>query len=249
MTEPVGSSGLLLALLFAGHATADFVLQPRSMARGKTHARWLGLHAATVLSAHLAALAPLLSVRVAGTAIAIAVAHLAIDAARARAAARLEPGARTPLALFVLDQALHVAVLLAAWRWLAAGPLPSPRWPIDVAGATWIAWCVAGYAFNAHGVGSIIAWILDPLATDAPGDAPFTPPGRGRLIGILERALVLTLLLVGEWGVVGFVLAAKSIARFEELKRQAFAEYYLIGTLLSVLFAIGTGLALQAIAP
>lgn len=249
MTELGSPAALLLALLFAGHAAADFVLQTRSMALHKERPTWLGLHIATVLGAHLAALAPLLSPRVAGAAVAIAAAHLAIDVAKTRAGRHLGRHARGPLALFVLDQALHAAVLLVAWLWLAGGPLPPPRWIASVADATWLAWCFTGYAFNANGVGSLIAHFLEPLASGPVSGTPESPPGRGRLIGILERTLVLTLLLVGEWGVIGFVLAAKSIARFEELKRQAFAEYYLIGTLLSVLFAIGTGLALEAIAP
>jgi formate/nitrite transporter FocA (FNT family) len=34
-------------------------------------------------------------------------------------------------------------------------------------------------------------------------------------------------------------VAAKSIARFEELKQREFAEYFLVGTLASVLVGIG----------
>jgi len=37
-------------------------------------------------------------------------------------------------------------------------------------------------------------------------------------------------------------LAAKSIARFQELKERKFAEYYLIGTLSSILFAMLVGI-------
>ena len=249
MTELSSPSALLLGLLFAGHAAADFLLQTRAMVRGKGQAKWLGLHIATVLAAHVAALAPLLSPRVFAATIALALAHLAIDVGKTRIGARLADRPRAALVLFLLDQTLHVATLVGAWLWLSGGPLPAPRWITDVASATWIAWCFTGYAFNANGVGSLIAHFLDPLTAAPPAVAPEPPAGRGRLIGILERTLVLTLLLVGQWGVIGFVLAAKSIARFEELKRQAFAEYYLIGTLLSVLFAIGTGLALLAMAP
>ena len=247
MTELGTPAALLLALLFAGHTAADFLLQTRSMALGKARAKWLGLHIATVLAAHLLALAPLLSPRALVAVLAITVSHFLIDVAKTRLGSVFS-GPRAALALFALDQALHAAALVAAWTWLTRSPLPSPRWIPDVASATWIAWCFTGYAFNANGVGSLIAHGLDRLAAAAPPDAPAPPSGRGRLIGILERTLILTLLLVGQWGVIGFVLAAKSIARFEELKRQAFAEYYLIGTLLSVLFAIATGLALLAIA-
>jgi len=59
----------------------------------------------------------------------------------------------------------------------------------------------------------------------------------GGVIGILERCLVLTFILFNQYVAISIIVAAKSIARFEELKDRRFAEYYLIGTLSSVLFA------------
>lgn len=48
----------------------------------------------------------------------------------------------------------------------------------------------------------------------------------------------------------GLLIAAKSIARFEELKERRFAEYYLVGTLTSLLVAIVVGLLLlEVLAP
>ncbi|MGQ9854064.1 MAG: hypothetical protein ACUVTG_11770 [Candidatus Oleimicrobiaceae bacterium] len=68
-------------------------------------------------------------------------------------------------------------------------------------------------------------------------------PGGGALIGALERALTVTFVLLGQYTALGLVLTAKSITRFEELKNRSFAEYYLIGTLASMLWAILVGLA------
>ena len=65
----------------------------------------------------------------------------------------------------------------------------------------------------------------------------------GLAIGILERIFVLTLVLYGQFTAIILVLAAKSIARFEDLKEREFAEYYLIGTFSSMLFALFVGLA------
>ncbi len=67
-------------------------------------------------------------------------------------------------------------------------------------------------------------------------------PGAGAVIGWLERALVLTLVLMGQYTAIGLALTAKSIARYKELEDRRFAEYYLIGTLASILFAIGVGI-------
>ena len=61
----------------------------------------------------------------------------------------------------------------------------------------------------------------------------------GSCIGILEREIILMLGLMGQFGAIGFVLTAKSLARFKQLENKAFAEKYLVGTLLSALIAIG----------
>lgn len=61
----------------------------------------------------------------------------------------------------------------------------------------------------------------------------------GSLIGILEREIILLLGLMGQYGAVGFVLTAKSLARYKQLEKKAFAEKYLVGTLLSAFIAFG----------
>lgn len=58
------------------------------------------------------------------------------------------------------------------------------------------------------------------------------------IIGYLERALVFVLLLEGYAGALGWLFAAKSIARFRELENRYFTEYYLIGTFASILWAL-----------
>lgn len=60
----------------------------------------------------------------------------------------------------------------------------------------------------------------------------------GSLIGILEREIILILGLMGQYGAIGFVLAAKSLARFKQLEERDFAEKYIVGTLLSAFIAI-----------
>jgi hypothetical protein len=64
---------------------------------------------------------------------------------------------------------------------------------------------------------------------------------RGRVIGILERGLLYGFVLQGQYGAIGFVLAAKAFTRFKALENRSFAEYVLIGTLLSACLALATG--------
>ena len=68
-------------------------------------------------------------------------------------------------------------------------------------------------------------------------------PNGGRLIGQLERALIFLLVFIGQAGAIGFLVAAKSILRFEEARKQKHAEYVLIGTLLSFSLAIALSVA------
>jgi Protein of unknown function (DUF3307) len=64
----------------------------------------------------------------------------------------------------------------------------------------------------------------------------------GRWIGIIERILILVLLLKNQWGALGLLIAAKSILRFKDDDRtEEKTEYLLIGTLISIGFAIITG--------
>jgi hypothetical protein len=68
---------------------------------------------------------------------------------------------------------------------------------------------------------------------------------RGRAIGSLERAIALTLVLLGEYGALGLIVAAKALARFKALEDREFAEYFLIGTLASLLLALLVGVAVR----
>ncbi|MBF4505993.1 DUF3307 domain-containing protein [Flavobacterium sp. JLP] len=72
----------------------------------------------------------------------------------------------------------------------------------------------------------------------------------GNYIGILERLFVFGFILTGHFEAIGFLLAAKSIFRFGDLKEakdRKLTEYVLIGTLISFGIAIVVGLIVQAL--
>ena len=62
----------------------------------------------------------------------------------------------------------------------------------------------------------------------------------GTWIGWLERFLILTFVLLNQYGAIGLLVAAKSIFRFSETRKVG--EYVLIGTLVSFSIAILVGL-------
>lgn len=71
--------------------------------------------------------------------------------------------------------------------------------------------------------------------------------GMGKLIGCLERGIIYGLIISGNISAIGFVLTAKAIARFKELENKAFAEYFLVGTMLSLAVTMATGFAILGI--
>ncbi len=92
----------------------------------------------------------------------------------------------------------------------------------------------------------------DPPADAEPDAAPEggadPAPGRGgfkggRLIGPLERVIVFMLTLVPAYPLLAAMLAAKGIVRFPEISRDgetgARAEYFLVGSLVSWVVALG----------
>jgi hypothetical protein len=90
-----------------------------------------------------------------------------------------------------------------------------------------------------------------PAAAPAPAPKaeipPVPPPSQvGATIGVLERLLIVVFVVISAEAAVGFVIAAKTIARFRLLDDRDFAEYYLLGTLGSVSVAIFTGLLAKA---
>lgn len=69
----------------------------------------------------------------------------------------------------------------------------------------------------------------------------------GRIIGLLERIFVFLFVLLNQYTAIGFILAAKGVARFQDFKSRTFAEYVLIGTLLSALLAMIVAFAVKTL--
>lgn len=65
----------------------------------------------------------------------------------------------------------------------------------------------------------------------------------GKLIGILERLLIIVTVLLTSGltinlSLIGFILGTKSLARFKKFDSQEFVEYFIVGTMTSVLFSL-----------
>jgi hypothetical protein len=90
---------------------------------------------------------------------------------------------------------------------------------------------------------NIIIKILKPFSVGQDGQPQTTKNQEsnkaGSMIGNLERILILVLLLFNQYTAIAFILTAKSITRYNKIVEDPpFAEYYLIGTLTSVIIAV-----------
>lgn len=248
---------LLLALLVLGHVIGDFVFQSRAMVAGKL--AWapgaFARHTAAVGACHALTLLPVFpGWQNAGWIVAVTGAHLATDLGKT-ALSKTWP---RPVTWFAVDQALHVAALVAIARRLdpttctLADELVDPAFLVAVYAATLL--------FQTGGGSALVSIVLGELRSDHGQPDPATTgpaaiPGAGDLrgaghrIGVLERLLITLAVAHGQWAAVGLVLTAKSIARFKELEDKQFSEIYLVGTMTSVLVAIAGGLALAHLVP
>ncbi len=66
--------------------------------------------------------------------------------------------------------------------------------------------------------------------------------GGGFLIGLFERILIFSFVLTNQYAAISIIFAAKSLARFKELDNRNIAEYYLLGTFISITFAVVLGI-------
>jgi hypothetical protein len=248
---------ILLIQLFLAHILGDFFLQPAKWVREKTQKRLRSIYLYIHVLIHF-----LLILIITGDtglwkiALLISLSHLLIDGIKLLA--QKESDSR---AWFFADQLLHLAVLLIVW-------IVQDKVVMDFH-ALWNRTnliLVTAVLFLLNPASIVIKTVISKWTPGAPGASG--APGRGehttgataniyrslenagQLIGMIERVLVLIFIFVGRWEGVGFLLAAKSVFRFGDLKDARdtkLTEYVLIGTLLSFGMAVITSLLALAL--
>lgn len=228
---------ILIKLIFA-HLIGDFLLQPKSWVDDKERKKFksskLYIH---ILIHGLLALLVLWDFSYWLSAVILMILHGIIDFVKLYAQKESNKSC-----WFLFDQMLHIASIIAIWCLI---------WKPEINLNT-----IIGNEKNWIYITSIlfitiVSCILireimsswSQLLNDTKEDSSLK--SAGKYIGILERLLVFTFVISGNWEGIGFLLAAKSVFRFGDLKEsqdRKLTEYVLIGTLLSFGIAIAVGI-------
>lgn len=231
---------ILLIKLLLAHLVGDFLLQPNRWVEDKEEKKlrspWLYLHIA------LHGALPWLLVQQVGFwkyALGIALTHGAIDILKLYVQTN-----RTKRRWFVIDQLLHLLVIGLVWYRCAT--------PASLSLASWMTernlLVLTAVVFLTVPASVMIRMLIARWALETEEGDGESLQQAGQYIGILERLFVLTFLLAGHWEPIGFLIAAKSVFRFGNLKEskdRKLTEYILIGTLLSFGIAVLVGMFTQ----
>lgn len=181
----------------------------------------------------------------------VSIIHFLIDAGMASLYKNQKSIEKKRITLYVCDQLTHLITILLI-TWLISSQIEMMQYtnlfntllasPIEIEAI--LSWILA-ITITMQPVSTTINKILyqyQPTIADA---EDVGHPGAGALIGILERLIILVMLSQKQYGAIGFVLTAKSIARYNKItENPQFSEYFLLGTLLSMLLVIVTYLAI-----
>lgn len=249
----------LFFLLLLVHLVADFYLQPMAWIQSKVKykEKSIGLlkHILTHLGLNAAVLVGFLGITPLffGVLFTIVLTHYAIDIWKTYQGFYLKS--------FLMDQCGHIIILalvsayiaqpdIAQWHQVAS-EFTQPKHLI----------VLAVFLFAWKPLSLIIQLILRPYtnAMQESANNDNNNPGlpyAGEWIGILERILVIIFVMLGQFAGIGFLLAAKSVFRFGDMRREQdrkLTEYIMLGTLFSVTLAMLLGLlanyALDAVNP
>lgn len=172
-------------------------------------------------------------------AVIIGLSHLLIDALKKK----------NNLCSFVLDQLAHIICLIIiayiTGLLLENGMVAYGTVPLE---ANAILYALV-FLVNAKPSNILIKHLLDAYSvrnknSDSIGKNSNDEIKSGKLIGNIERWLIIIFVLCGQYDAIGFLIAAKSIIRYKEGDTEK-TEYVLTGTLLSVFIAVISGLFLK----
>lgn len=228
---------ILLTKIILAHLIGDFVFQPKSFVADKEEYRLKSWRFYAHLLIHGLLLFILIwDINYWSLVLTLTLGHGITDTIKMYAQKDT-----TKATWFILDQFLHFAgIFLIYIFWI------KPEWDLSLWTQNSTIWIYTASILFITLPTSISMQVLMSNWSKSLEDGNDASLGNaGKYIGILERLFVFTFVIGGNWQAIGFLLTAKSVFRFGDLKEskdRKLTEYILIGTLLSFGIAIATGL-------
>lgn len=233
---------IILIKLILVHLLGDFVLQPKSWVKEKEKKKAKSLKLYLHFLIHgLLILLVFWNLQYWLLALGVMLIHGLIDIAKLYFQKK-----NNKTSWFVIDQALHLISIFILWLVWTDTNLEISLWLEST--SLWI--YVTALLFLTSVSGILIQVLLTKWSTSINDGKNQSLDNAGKYIGILERLFVFTFVILGRWEAIGFLLAAKSVFRFGDLKEskdRKLTEYILIGTLLSFGIAILIGIVVIGI--
>lgn len=231
---------MIFIQLILAHLLGDFILQPNSWVAEKENkkltSKYLYLH---VLIHTVVSFIFLWNLELWWVAVLVGISHFIIDAAKLSFQT-----IKNKKSWFFIDQALHIAVI-------AGVSFYCNEFNFEFLKNQDFLKILMAVLFLTTPASIFIKILLSswtPVPETAGNIQTESLSSAGKYIGILERLLVFTFIMVNHWEGVGFMVAAKSVFRFSDLaqaKQRKLTEYVLIGTLLSFGMAVLTGILIK----
>ncbi|MDP5120286.1 MAG: DUF3307 domain-containing protein [Spirosomaceae bacterium] len=149
---------------------------------------------------------------------------------------------------FIIDQALHFIILVISSLWISNELPELLKFAVSLSESTSF-WAIAfGYMFITFPISVVITILTHRWRKDLDDSYENlqTLNEAGKWIGIMERLLILTFILINQFAAIGFLIAAKAVLRIKDTERKL-SEYVLIGTLLSICITVCVGLLIKFI--
>lgn len=233
------------------HILGDFYFQTDSMAKEKNkHYSMQFKHALIYLAIAIIMTIPVFSFAMLIAVSLLSVCHWIIDSVKFYVVKIKRINEKQKL-VFIADQVLHViSIILISLFFIQKDQSIKPLSfvanifnSIGVSEYKLLCWTVL-LLFIWKPTNIIIKHLLfqfkpEPQENPQNADAQDTNKRAGAFIGVLERLIIIILLSIQQYSAIGLVLTAKSIARYNKIaENKQFAEYYLLGTLLSAAVAL-----------
>lgn len=229
----------LVVTMLLAHLISDFLLQTSRFIKNKKKIFWMALHSLIHGIIVYVFLANWSEWRVPAI---IIVSHFLIDLGKTRIK-------QDTLPVFLVDQLLHLTVIALIIGLILVPESMTPYWFTvlpDFALQVIVVFIALILLIPTGGI--MIGYFVHPFQNqirDHYKKIDKKPveglKDGGKVIGWLERALIFLFVLSGQFAGIGFLVAAKSVFRFGEFKEsenRKEAEYIIIGTFASFLYAI-----------